>query len=59
MDGVKIGRDENGEEWKVKGMKIGMIIFSFLMFGWNEKGEKWKYEEINFYLFDLIEKWKK
>ena len=37
-------------------MKIGMIILSFFMFGWEEKQEKWKYEEKNFSLFGLIKK---
>ena len=38
-------------------MKIGMIIFLFIVFGWSEKWEEWKYEGNSFPLFDLIEKW--
>ena len=57
MDEAKIERNKNWGEGKVEGMKIRMIIFSFLMFGWREKWEEWKYKGMNFYLFGLIEKW--
>ena len=57
LDEVKIEMNENWEEWKVEWMKIGIIIFSFLVFGWNEKWNEWKYEESSFILFGLIEKW--
>ena len=53
MDGVKIGRNENWKEWKVKGMKIEMKMFSFGMFGWREKWEEWKYEKWDFYVLKL------
>ena len=39
-------------------MKIGVIIFSFIVFGWREKWKKWKHEGSIIFLFGLIGKWK-
>ena len=53
MDGVKIGINENWNEWKVKGMKIRMKIFSFDVFGWSEKWEDWKHKKSKYHVLKL------
>ena len=53
MDGVKIEGDQNLMEWKVKGMKIRMKIFSFDKFKWSENWEEWKDEKYEYYVLKL------
>ena len=57
LDEMKIERNKNWVEWKVEWMKIGIIISSFIVYGWREKWKEWKYKRSNFSLFGLIEKW--
>ena len=37
-------------------MKIKIIIFLFLAFGWRKKLDEWKYKGSNFFLFDWKER---
>ena len=60
---MKIKRNENWDEWKVKRMKIGMKRkkrwmkiegSSFSMFGLIEKWEEWKYYMLKLHLYPYI-----